>query len=250
MTDHDSTLRQPRLAAATFDASIDAGLRAFMLGVYNKLALGLVVSAVLAWATSSAPAVRDLLFLTLDGRLAGYTPLGWVVAVAPLAILLGAGFLANRVTPRSAGALYWVIVSLIGASLGAVALRYTGQSIASTFLITAAAFGSLSLFGYATRRDLSGLGAFLIMGVVGLVLASLVNLFLQSSLLMFAISAVGVLVFAGLTAHDTQRLKLSYYELGADQAARGVATSYGALNLYLDFINLFQFLLMFLGQRR
>ena len=242
--------QRPLKTAATADMALDAGLRGFMLGVYNKLALGLAVSAGFAWITSAVPPVRDALFVIADGRLAGYTPLGWIVAFAPLALLLGAAFLARNVTPRSAGALYWGIVGLIGASLGAVGLRYTGESLGSTFLITATAFGGLSLFGYATKRDLSGLGAFLIMGVIGLAVASLVNLFLQSSMLMFAISAVGVLVFAGLTAHDTQRLKLSYYELGGDQAARGVATNYGALSLYLDFINLFQFLLMFLGQRR
>jgi uncharacterized protein len=156
----------------------------------------------------------------------------------------------KSVTPRSSGVLHWTVVALIGASLGSLALRYTGESIASTFLITATAFGALSLFGYTTRKNLTGLGSFLIIGLVGLMLASIVNLFLQSSMLLFIISAIGVLVFAGLIAHDTQRLKLSYYEMGGDQAAMSVATNYGALNLYLDFINLFQFLLVFLGQRR
>ena len=141
-------------------------------------------------------------------------------------------------------------MALIGASLGALALRYTGQTLASTFLITAAAFGALSLYGYTTKRDLSGIGTFLIMGVIGLLIAGVVNIFLQSSMLMLAISGVGVLIFAGLTAHDTQRLKLTYHQFGGDRAAMGAATSFGALSLYLDFINLFQFLLVFLGQRR
>ena len=240
-----------RPAVTTLDASVDMGLRRFMLGVYNKLALGMLVSAAIAFATSQVAPVRELLFLTTPtGALSGYTLLGWIVAFSPMIILLGAAFIMKNVTPRTSGVLYWTVVSLIGASMGSLALRYTGQSIGSTFLITATAFGALSLFGYTTKRDLTGLGSFLIMGVVGILLASVVNLFLQSSVLMFMISAIGVLVFAGLIAHDTQRLKLSYHEMGGDQAAMGVATNYGALNLYLDFVNLFQFLLVFLGQRR
>lgn len=236
--------------AARPDMAVDAGLRAFMLGVYNKMGLGLVVSAGLAWATASVGPVRDALFIVADGRLSGYTLLGTVLAFAPLVVLLGSAFLVRSASPRTASLLYWTVVALIGASLGAVALRYTGQSLASTFLITAAAFGALSLYGYTTKRDLTGLGSFLIMGVVGLLIASLVNLFFQSSLLMLAISGIGVLIFAGLTAYDTQRLKMTYHQLGGDRAAMGSATSFGALSLYLDFINLFQFLLVFLGQRR
>jgi len=232
------------------DMAVDAGLRAFMLGVYNKMGLGLVVSAGLAWATASVAPMRDALFIVADGRLAGYTPVGMVLSFAPLVVLLGSAFLVRSASPRMASLLYWSVVALIGASLGAVALRYTGQSLASTFLITAAAFGALSLYGYTTKRDLSGIGTFLIMGVIGLLIAGVVNIFLQSSMLMLAISGIGVLIFAGLTAYDTQRLKLTYHQLGGDQAAMGAATSFGALSLYLDFINLFQFLLVFLGQRR
>jgi FtsH-binding integral membrane protein len=248
MSEFDTALRdRPSVRP---DMSVDAGLRAFMLGVYNKMGLGLVVSAGLAWATASVAPVRDALFVVADGRLTGYTPLGMVLAFAPLVLLLGSAFLVRSASPRMASLLYWSVVALIGASLGAVALRYTGQSLASTFLITAAAFGALSLYGYTTKRDLSGIGTFLIMGVIGLIIAGVVNVFLQSSLLMLAISGIGVLLFAGLTAHDTQRLKLTYHQLGGDQAAMGAATSFGALSLYLDFINLFQFLLVFLGQRR
>lgn len=232
------------------DIAVDAGLRAFMLGVYNKMGLGLVISAGLAWATASVAPVRDTLFVVTDGRLTGYTPLGMVLAFAPLVVLLGSAFLIRSASPRMASLLYWSVVALIGASLGALALRYTGQSLASTFLITAAAFGALSLYGYTTKRDLSGIGTFLIMGVIGLLIAGVVNMFLQSSLLMLAISGIGVLIFAGLTAHDTQRLKLTYHQLGGDRAAMGSATSLGALSLYLDFINLFQFLLVLIGQRR
>jgi FtsH-binding integral membrane protein len=233
------------------DMSVDAGLRGFMLGVYNKLALGLVVSAALAWVTGSYEPVRDLLFRvvqTPQGVGVGMTALGWIVAFAPLAVLLfGMGAMRSA---RGANAMYWTIVALIGASMGALVIFYTGASVVSTFLITASAFGALSLFGYTTKKDLSGFGSFLIMGLWGLIIASVVNIFLQSSMMAFIVSAVGVLIFAGLTAHDTQRLKLAYYDLRNDQAAMSTATSWGALNLYLDFINLFRFLLMFLGVRR
>ena len=231
--------------------AVDAGLRSFMIGVYNKVALGLVVSAALAYLTSSVAPIRDLMFVVgADGRLAGMTPLGWIVAFAPLGILLVSGFAMRNPTSGSASDLYWTIVALIGASLGVVGLMYTGASIASMFLITATAFGALSLVGYTTKKDLTGFGSFLIVGVIGLIIASLVNLFLRSEAVQFAVSVIGVFVFAGLIAYDTQRLKLSYYELGGNEAARGVATSYGALSLYINFINLFQFLLSLFGQRR
>lgn len=243
--------RTSSIPAQRADMAVDAGLRAFMIGVYNKVALGLVVSAALAYLTSSVQPIRDLMFVvTADGRLAGMTPLGWIVAFAPLGILLVSGFAMRNPSSGAASALYWTIVALIGASLGVVGLMYTGTSIASMFLITATAFGALSLFGYTTKKDLTGFGSFLIVGVVGLIIASLVNLFLRSEAVQFAISAIGVFVFAGLIAYDTQRLKLTYYDLGANEAARGVATSYGALSLYINFINLFQFLLSLFGQRR
>ncbi len=238
-----------RAPTATADMAVDAGLRSFMLGVYNKVGLGLVLSGALAWLTSHAPVANLMFRLTPDGRLAGYTFLGMAVVFAPLVILLGSNFVKN-VTPRGAGALYWTIVSLIGASLGTVMLVYTGASVATTFFVTATAFGGLSLFGYTTKKDLTGFGSFLIVGLFGLMIASIVNIFLHSSAMSFIISALGVLIFAGLIAFDTQRLKMTYYQLGGDQAAMGVATSYGALSLYINFINLFQFLLMFLGNRR
>jgi len=237
------------VAADRADMSVDAGLRSFMLGVYNKVALGLVLSAALAFVTSSVAPVRDLMFTVANGRV-GYSIFGMIVAFAPLAVILFSGFAMKNVTPRSAGITYWSIVSLMGASLGVVVLRYTGASIASTFLITATAFGGLSLVGYTTKRDLTGFGSFLIMGLWGLIAASLVNFFVQSSGLAFIISLVGVGIFAGLTAYDTQKLKMQYYQLGGDQAALGVATNYGALNLYLDFINLFVLLLRLTGSRR
>jgi FtsH-binding integral membrane protein len=231
------------------DMSVDAGLRSFMLGVYNKVALGLLLSAGLAFLTGTYPPVRDLMYqVTASGI--RMTMLGMIVSFAPLVLLLVSGFAIKNPSPASSGAIYWSIVSLIGASLGVVVLIYTGASIAQTFLITAASFGALSLVGYTTKKDLTGFGSFLIMGLIGLILASVVNIFLKSPGLVFAINALGVLIFAGLIAYDTQRLKMTYYQLGGDQAAMGVATNYGALSLYINFINLFQFLLHFLGQRR
>lgn len=231
------------------DMSVDAGLRSFMLGVYNKVALGLVLSAALAFLTGAYPPVRDLMYqITATGI--KMTLLGMIVSFAPLVLLLVSGFAIKNPSPASSGAIYWTIVSLIGASLGVVVLLYTGASIASTFLITAASFGALSLVGYTTKKDLTGMGSFLIMGLIGLILASLVNMFLHSSAIAFAVNALGVLIFAGLIAYDSQRLKMTYYQLGGDEAAMGVATNYGALSLYINFINLFQFLLQFLGQRR
>jgi FtsH-binding integral membrane protein len=231
------------------DMSVDAGLRSFMLGVYNKVALGLLLSAGLAFLTGTYPPVRDLMYqVTATGI--RMTMLGMIVSFAPLVLLLVSGFAIKNPSPASSGAIYWTIVSLIGASLGVVVLMYTGASIAQTFLITAASFGALSLVAYTTKKDLTGFGSFMIMGLIGLLLASVVNIFLKSPGLVFAINALGVLIFAGLIAYDTQRLKMTYYQLGGDQAAMGVATNYGALSLYINFINLFQFLLQFLGQRR
>jgi hypothetical protein len=230
------------------DMSVDVGLRSFMLGVYNKVALGLVLSAALAYLTSSVAPVRDMMFTVANGRV-GYSILGFVVAFAPLAVLLFSGF-ARRVTPKSASITYWAVVSLIGASLGVVVLRYTGTSIGETFLLTATSFGVLSLVGYTTKRNLTGFGSFLIMGLWGLIGAMLINVFLQNSMMALIVDVVGVLIFAGLIAYDTQKLKMTYYQLAGNEAGKSVATSYGALSLYLDFINLFQFLLALFGNRR
>ncbi len=244
-----------RAATVTTDMSVDAGLRSFMLGVYNKVALGLLVSAALAWVTGSYAPVRDLMYATAlfpDGvtRLTGFTMLGLIVAFAPLVVLLGSNFVMKRPTAASAAILYWLIVALIGASMGTVVLLYTGASVIQTFLITSAAFGALSLFGYTTKKDLTGIGSFLIMGVIGLIIAMVVNMFLQNTMMQMIISVVGVLLFAGLTAYDTQKLKMTYHTLGGNQSAMGVATSYGALRLYINFINMFQFMLSLFGGRR
>ena len=232
------------------DMSVDAGLRSFMLGVYNKVALGLLLSAGLAWLTADFAPVQQLLYVTTpDGRLAGFTALGMVVRFAPLVMIIGAMFMRNP-SPAASGVFYWAMVSAIGAGLGLWLLVYTGASVATTFLIAAAAFGALSLFGYTTKRDLRPFGSFLMIGLIGLVLASLVGIFWHPPGFSFLMSVVGVFIFAGLIAYDTQNLKMSYYSMGGDQASMAVATNYGALNLYLNFINLFQFLLQFLGNRR
>jgi FtsH-binding integral membrane protein len=248
MSDFNRGFSRPTPAVA--DMAVDAGLRAFMLGVYNKVGLGLVLSAALAWVTGTYQPVQQLLF-TVDaasGRMS-YTILGMVVAFAPLGILLSQMFI-RKTSPRAAAITYWAIVSLIGASFGMLFIIYSDVSIFQTFLVTAAAFGGLSLIGYTTKRDLTGMGSFLIMGLWGLIFASLATFFFHSAALVFAINLVGVLIFAGLTAFHTQRTKMTYYQLGGDQAAMSVATSYGALSLYLDFINLFRFLLFFMGGSR
>lgn len=233
------------------DMAMDAGLRAFMLGVYNKMALGLLLSAVLAYATSSFPPIANLLYITTPtGALSGITMLGQIVRFAPLAMVLVAMFGMRNMSARSSGIYYWSIVTAIGAGLGIWLLIYTGASVFMTFLITATAFGALSLVGYTTKKDLSGFGSFLIMGVWGLVIASLVNMFLHLPAIYWVINVLGVLIFAGLTAYDTQRLKMTYYQVKDSGEGMAVATNMGALSLYLDFINLFQFLLAFMGGRR
>ncbi len=248
MSDFNNGYARPVPQSA--DMSVDAGLRAFMLGVYNKLALGLLVAGALAFLTGTYEPVQQLLFArTADGRL-GLTGLGMIVQFAPLVLLFGSMFFMKNPTAGGVNLLYWAVVASIGASLGFVFLRYTGSSVASTFFVTAAAFGALSLFGYTTKKNLTGLGSFLIMGVIGLIIASIVNMFLGSGTLMLIISALGVLIFAGLIAYDTQRLKMTYYALGGDKAAMGVATGFGALSLFINFINLFQFLLAFMGGNR
>jgi FtsH-binding integral membrane protein len=237
--------------AGTLDMSVDAGLRGFMLGVYNKLGLGLVLSAALAFATSSVPAVRDMMFhVTVSGRFAGYTGIGTIVTFLPLVLLFGSMFMMRNPTARGANMLYWGVVASIGASLGVVGLVYTGQSIAQAFAITAASFFGLSLFGYTTKRNLGPIGSFLIMGLIGLIGAMLLNIFLHSAALMFAVNVIGVLIFAGLIAWDTQRLKLMYAQTAGNPEAMSVAQSYGALSLYINVINLFRFILAFVGVSR
>ncbi|MCO5154941.1 MULTISPECIES: Bax inhibitor-1/YccA family protein [unclassified Shinella] len=233
-------------AGAQAGAVVDEGLRAYMLRVYNLMALGLAITGVVAYVASQAAFADGQ--LTAFGQAIYVSPLKWVVMLAPLALVFFLSFRIHTMSVATAQATFWVYAGLMGLSLSSIFLVYTGASIAQTFFVSAAAFGALSLFGYTTKRDLSAMGSFLIMGLFGLIIASLVNLFLQSSALDFAISAIGVLVFAGLTAWDTQKIKEMYFEAD-DVAVAGRKAIMGALTLYLDFINLFLFLLRFLGNR-
>src|SRR5687768_7922234 len=223
---------------------IDQGLRAFMLGIYNNMALGLALTGLVAFGTYSWAASDPAVAQTLYG-----SPLRWVIIFAPLAFVFGLSAMVNRMQPGTARLVFLVYAAVMGLSLSSIFIVFTGESIARTFFITAASFAGLSLFGYTTKRDLSGWGSFLIMGVIGLIIASIVNIFLASSALQFAISVIGVLVFAALTAYDTQRLKHTYDYVAGDAVAAGRASIIGALQLYLDFINLFMFLLQFMGNR-
>jgi FtsH-binding integral membrane protein len=239
-------------------AMIDEGLRSYMLKVYNLMALALVITGVAAFAFASMATTVDpsLAQATLpNGKMLtglGYaiyaSPLKWVVMLAPLAAVLFLSFRVDRLNVSTARAIFWGYAFLVGVSLSSIFLRYTSDSIVQTFFVTAAAFGGLSLYGYTTKKSLSGMGSFLIMGLFGLIIASIVNIFLQSSAMQFAISAIGVLIFAGLTAYDTQKIKEMYFD-GDDTAVAGRKAIMGALTLYLDFINLFSFLLSFLGNR-
>ncbi len=234
-------------------AEIDAGLRAYMLSIYNYMAAGVALTGVVAWFTFNAAVVDS----SVAGKLA-LTPFGQTIYGGPLMIVLFLGtigivfFLSFRINKLQAGTaltLFMVYAALLGVMLSSVMLTYTGASIARTFFIAAASFGALSLYGYTTQRDLSPIGSFLIMGLFGLILAMIVNMFLQSSGLEFAISAIGVLIFAGLTAWDTQKIK-EMYDANDDSTSMGRKTVMGALTLYLDFIKLFLFMLRFLGDRR
>jgi FtsH-binding integral membrane protein len=245
-------------AGARADAGIDEGLRAYMIRVYNLMALGLAITGIAALgtvmlATTNDPsaAVAQLgngKMLTSLGNALYASPLRWVVMLAPLAMVFFLSFRVEKMSLSAAQTTFWAFAAVMGISLSSVFLVYTSASIVQTFFITATAFLALSLFGYTTKRDLTGMGSFLIMGVWGLILASIVNIFLGSSALQFAISAIGVLVFAGLTAYDTQQIKEMYYE-GDGALVAGRKAIMGALRLYLDFINMFMFMLQFLGNR-
>lgn len=230
------------------DAAIDQGLRAYMIKVYNLMGLGLLITGLAAWGAFQMAVTGDGQ-LTAFGQLIYASAFRWVVILAPLAAVFFLSFRIQSMSVAAAQTTFWVYAGLVGLSLSTIFLVYTGTSITQTFFATAAAFGALSLYGYTTKRDLSPIGSFLIMGVFGLIIAMVINIFLQSSALAFAVSAIGVLVFAGLTAYDTQQIKEMYYEADDTQVA-GRKAIMGALRLYLDFINLFMFLLQFMGDRR
>jgi len=238
----------PRSSAAMRTASVgagaaayDAGLRSYMLSVYNYMASGVLLTGIVALLFANSTAAPAILF--------GPGILKYLIMFSPLAFVMVLSFGINRLSTGAAQALFWAFATVMGLSMASIFFVYTGTSIAQTFFATAAAFAGLSLYGYTTKRDLSAFGTFLVMGVVGLLVAMLINLFLQSSALSLVISFVGVLLFAGLTAYDTQRIKSLYFHVaGTDMMGKTVIM--GALSLYLDFVNMFTFLLQFMGDRR
>jgi FtsH-binding integral membrane protein len=227
-----------RTVGAAQAAQIDEGLRAHMTKVYGLMSVAMVLTGGVAWAVGTNEAIFA-------------TPLKWVVMFAPLVMVFAFSAMINRLSYAAAQLFFYVFAAVMGLSISFIFAVYTGTSIAQTFLVTAIAFAGLSLYGYTTKKNLSGMGTFLMMGLIGLIVASIVNIFLASSALAFAISVIGVLIFAGLTAFDTQNIKNTYIEhaVHGDQEWLGKSAIMGALNLYMNFLNMFMFLLQFLGNR-
>lgn len=254
-------LNSVRSGVGTQAAAIDQGLRAHMNKVYGTMSVGMLITALAAWAISNlattgdpANAVAQMgngTLLTGLGAAIYTSPLRWVIMFAPLLMVFGFGAAANRMSAGGAQILFYAFAALIGLSLSSIFIFYTSFSIVQTFLVTAIAFAGLSLWGYTTKKDISGWGAFLVMGLIGLMVVMVVNIFLGSPALMFAISAIGLLIFAGLTAYDTQNIKNQYvaHAHHGDQEWLDKSATFGALNMYLNFLNMFQFLLMFMGSQ-
>lgn len=249
MANYDQDQMRVRVGAG--DVAIDQGLRSYMLGVYNYMAGALAITGIVAYLAFTLAVTQTAggLELTSFGQAIFMSPLKWVVMLAPLGMVLLLGFRVQSMSLSAVQTTFWAYAGLMGLSLSTIFLVYTGNSIATTFFVTAASFGALSLYGYTTKRSLSAMGSFLMMGLFGIIIASLVQIFLQSPGLQFAISVLGVLIFAGLTAWDTQRIKEMYFA-GDDASVAGKKAVMGALSLYLDFINLFLFMLRFMGNQR
>jgi len=236
-------------AQASADVAIDAGLRAYMLRVYNLMASGLALTGIIAYFSANTPAILNMLYVAGPDGVVQPTGLAYIVMFSPLAFVLALSFGINKMQASTAQAVFWGFAAVMGLSMANIFLIYTGASITRVFFITAGTFAGMSLYGYTTKRDLSGMGSFLMMGLIGIIIASIVNMFMQSSAMQFVISVVGVLVFVGLTAYDTQKIKSIYQEAdGAETMSKKAIM--GALTLYLDFINLFIMLLRLFGQRR
>ncbi len=238
-----------RVGAGVRTAAVDEGLRAHMNKVYGLMSVGTVLTGAVAWAVGSNDALLSIFRnpVTLQPNI-----LGWIVMFAPLVMVFMFGGMINRMSAAGAQLFFYAFAAVMGLSIAWIFAAFTGISIAQTFFVTAIAFAGLSLWGYTTKKDISGWGSFLIMGVIGLVVAMLVNLWLQSPAIYFAVSALGVLIFAGLTAYDTQKIKTQYLQVRVQPGGEAIAEKmavFGALNLYLDFINMFMFLLQFLGNR-
>ena len=258
MADFDNRLMRGAAAATT---NVDAGLRAYMLRGYNYMLVGLGLTGAVAWLTANTP-LRDVFFAqvaTPYGITLQPNMLGWVAIFAPIAMVLFLSFRIQKMSFPAAQGTFWGYAALMGVSLSTIFFAYTGASIAMTFFVTAATFGAMSLYGYTTGRDLTGFGSFLMMGMFGIFIAMIANMFFRSPAMDFAISVLGVLIFTGLTAWDTQNIKNMYYGANVGQWGRigntagmqeGNLAIIGALRLYLDFINLFMFLLRFMGNSR
>jgi uncharacterized protein len=251
MSDFDRNIATARTGYRTDQVAIDAGLRAYMIRVYNYMTAGVALTGLVAWFTFSAAVIQSGVGLQLTpfGHAIFGSPLMWLLVLAPLGLVMLLSFGINRLSAGTALTLFFVYAGLLGLSLASIFLVYTGASITRVFFISAATFGAMSLWGYTTQRDLTGMGSFMFMGLIGIIIASLVNIFLKSSGLDWAISVIGVLVFVGLTAYDTQRIK-EMYSVNDDGTVAGRKAVMGALSLYLDFINLFLMLLRIFGDRR
>ena len=232
---------------ATVDSSIDLGLKAYMNKVYSFMAVGLGLTGVIAHLTSTLAFDFSTNTMTNFGQVIYGSPLAFVIMLAPLAFMIALSVGINKMKESTVQIIFWTFAATMGLSLSSIFIQYTGESIARVFFITSGAFGALSLYGYTTKKDLSGWGSFLFMGLVGILIASIVNIFLASTALQFAISIIGVLVFAGLTAYDTQQIKNMYFDGTGNEGKKAIM---GSLRLYLDFINLFIMLIQLFGQRR
>ncbi len=257
MTNYDRSATIQRQGAGVAQAEYDLGLRSYMLGIYNNMTLGVGITALTAFVismlsfsdTAGVAQLRNGTYITEFGAMLYTSPLRWVLMLAPLAFVMVLSFRFEKMSYTSLLGTFWAFAAVMGLSMGWIFGQFTSGSIVQTFIVTAIAFAGLSLVGYTTKRDLSAMGKFLVMGLIGLIAASIVQIFVGSSALGFAINAIGVLVFAGLTAWDTQRLRQDYDYISGDTAVMSKHALMGALGLYLNFVNLFQFLLSFMGNR-
>lgn len=235
-----------RVSARVSGRDIDEGLRSYMLKVYNYMTGGLIVTALTVYFLLATGAVAALFNISSEG--VSLSMLGWFVTISPIIVVLYFGYSVRSASISQVKTVFWLFSALMGASIAPIMLVYTGASVTRVFLISAATFGSMSIYGYTTKRDLTGMGSFLFMGLIGIIIASVVNIFWASSALYFAISVIGVVIFVGLTAYDTQKIRRMYVEGDEDYATRAAVS--GALELYMDFINLFIYLLRLIGDRK
>lgn len=230
--------------------TIDEGLRQYMIKIFNYMGAGLCITALAAWLVANTPMLGMMYNINQAANTVSLSALGWIILLAPLAMVFGFGAMVQRASSSAVKLMFFAFSFVMGMSCANILLLYSGESITRVFLITAATFGAMSLYGYSTKRDLTGIGSFLYMGLWGIIIASLVNIFMKSTGLYYAVSYISVVVFVGLTAYDMQKLKELYYGVSADEESRNKVAISGALNLYLDFINLFLSLLRIMGDRR